>query len=249
VTIVGVDCATLNRKTGLAFSSYGKHGVLVVEECFVAQATPSVADQIHARLSDAQSVLIALDAPLGWPAALSKHLSEHKAGRAFTVESDLLFRRRTDQIVKDKLGKAPLEVAANFLARTAVAALRMLEDLSQRCNTGISLAWQPAVPKGFAAIEVYPAGTLRAYQKMRFVAGTGTTVQNKQSFLKKLQRLGKLQLRPAAAKAVTNEHALDSILCCVAAADFLSGLAIPPSPRDRDLVKREGWIWVRDPDA
>jgi hypothetical protein len=70
VTIVGIDCATTNRKTGLAFASLPANGLLMVEECFVAQATPSLAAQIHARLTIATPVLIALDAVLCCVAAI-----------------------------------------------------------------------------------------------------------------------------------------------------------------------------------
>jgi predicted nuclease with RNAse H fold len=203
--------------------------------------------QIHARLSGTHSVLIALDAPLGWPAALSEQLPEHIAGKAFSKGSDSLFRRRTDQVVREKLGKAPLEVAANFLARTAVVALRMLEDLSQLSNAGIALAWRPWKHEGIGAIEVYPAGTLRAYQKLGLVSAGGATIQNKRSLLRKLQGLGKLRFQRGAAKAIANEHALDSILCCVAAVDFQQGLAMRPNAGERALATKEGWIWVRDP--
>lgn len=249
MTIVGVDCATTNRKTGLAFAYLSANGVLAVHECLVAQATPSVAAQIRARLTNASRVLIALDAPLGWPAALGKHLVEHLAGTAFQVDSDSLFRRKTDQVVKDRLGKAPLEVAANFLARTAVVALRTLQELSQLCNTQIPLAWHPRIQARVAAIEVYPAGTLRAYQQMALVAAQGTTGERKRDLLKRLQRVGALQFSPGVLKTIPNEHVLDSVLCCVAALDFLQGLAIGPRPQDQSLVQKEGWIWVRDPNA
>ena len=43
VTIVGIDCVTTNRNTGLAFASLPANGLPMVEECFVAQAAPSLA--------------------------------------------------------------------------------------------------------------------------------------------------------------------------------------------------------------
>lgn len=248
MTIVGVDCATKNRRTGLAFASIGPDGALTVNECFVAEATPSVAAQIHAGLSGLESVLIALDAPLGWPAVFGKELAKHTAGKALAAESDSLFRRRTDLVVKERLGKAPLEVAANFLARTAVVALQTLEELSRLLDTDISLAWHPR-QGGMAALEVYPAGTLRAYQRMGFISQTDGTEQSKRSLLRKLQRVGRLEVQPGVIKAAANEHALDSVLCCLAALDFLEGRSIGPGSEDMDLVRKEGWIWVRDPDA
>ena len=221
MTIVGVDCATTNRKTGLAFASLSTNGVMTVEDCLVAKATPSVAAQIRSTLTNASPTLIALDAPLGWPAAFGKHLAEHLAGRALQLDSNSLFRRKTDQVVRDRLGKAPLEVAANFLARTAVVALRTLQELSQLLATDISLAWQPLLRDRIAAIEVYPAATLRASQRMGFVPTRGTTEQCKRKLLNGLHRDGRLRFEAGVLNAIANGHALDSVLCCVAAVDFL----------------------------
>jgi hypothetical protein len=127
MTIVGIDCATVNQKTGLAFATYA-NGSVAIEECFVAEPKIRVAVQIWTRLSNTPPVLLALDAPLGWPASLGKHLSEHFAGKAISLGSDSLFRRRTDEVIRDRLRKAPLEVGANFIARTAVSALLFVTE-------------------------------------------------------------------------------------------------------------------------
>ena len=249
MTIVGVDCATVNQRTGLTFASCTRNGTITIDECFVAQPRSSIASQIRARLSNTPSALIALDAPLGWPTALGIHLSKHHAGKAFAVDSETLFRRRTDQIIKKRLHKAPLEVAANFLARTAVVALRTLKEISELCNTEVSIAWQPPEQGGIYAIEVYPAGTLRAYQQMGFVSKKEDTGQSKKALLKKLQHDGRLRFAGGRTMTISNEHVTDSVLCCVAALDFLQGYVIAPTADDKEFAKKEGWIWVRNPDV
>jgi len=194
-------------------------------------------------------VLLALDAPLGWPAPLGTHLSKHFAGKAITLSSNSLFRRRTDEVIRDRLHKAPLEVGANFIARTAVSALRLVADLSELTATEIPLAWQPFQQKGISAIEVYPAGTLRAYQEIGFIRGVGTVVQRKKALLRHLERKGRLHFPSGLTRAVRNEHVLDSVVCCIAALDFLEGHAISPTMKeDEDKATKEGWIWVRNPD-
>jgi predicted RNase H-like nuclease len=249
MTVVGVDCATVNQRTGLAFGSFEPNGVLTVEECFVAKPRERVAAQIHSGLSDASSALLALDTPLGWPAPFAALLSEHRAGRAFPVEADRLFRRWTDEVIRERIGKAPLEVAANFLARTAVASLQMLQEVSQLSGAEVPLAWRKPEEGTIAAIEVYPAGTLRAYQKMGYVSSIGRTEQIKHALLKKLQQDGRLSFAAGVSKAISNEHVLDAVLCCVAGLDFLEGKGMAPGVQDTELVLREGWIWVRDPDT
>jgi hypothetical protein len=42
-------------------------------------------------------VLLAIDAPLGWPAAMGPTLSTHSAGDEITVAPNTMFRRATDR--------------------------------------------------------------------------------------------------------------------------------------------------------
>lgn len=62
------------------------------------------------------------------------------------------------------MGKQTLDVGADRIARTARSALDILEQIRQLTGLPIDLAWQPDFAARVAAIEVYPAGTLRARQ-------------------------------------------------------------------------------------
>lgn len=116
--VIGVDCATQANKTGLARATWDSVR-LRLEEVFAGSEQSPPADTIAAWVDDGVSVLIALDAPLGWPCALGPALVAHHAGRPIVESPDRLFHRLTDDVVRDRLGKRPLEVGANLIARTA----------------------------------------------------------------------------------------------------------------------------------
>ena len=59
-------------------------------------------------LLDYEEALIALDAPLGWPQALGANLVTHRAGVPLRAEANQLFRRATDDEIKNRLGKRSL---------------------------------------------------------------------------------------------------------------------------------------------
>ena len=84
---------------------------------------------------------------------------------------------------------------------------------------------------------------------MGFLKNTGTTIQQKRALLRKLERDGRLRFRTSVAPSMENAHVLDSVMCCVAALDFLQGKSIRPRFEDMDKATKEGWIWVRDPGA
>ena len=98
---------------------------------------------------------------------------------------------------------------------------------------------------GAAAIEVYPAGTL----KTRAVRCTGYKDQSSGGergeiidCISSLAEIG--EVREAMSR---NADLLDAVVCCLAGFDFLCGEAIP-APATQS-VRKEGWIWVRRPDA
>jgi hypothetical protein len=190
-----------------------------------------------------------LDSPLGWPSALGRNLAGHEAGRPISDDSDTLFRRLTDKAIREKLGKTPLEVGADRIARTARAALSLIGGLEELLGRNIPLAWSPEIAGSVQAIEVYPAGTLRAYELLGYVEMAGVAGDKKVLLLESLGRSGHLVFDGDSKKSISNEHALDSVLCSVAGADFLEGRSLFPPHGQEHVARKEGWIWVRDPDA
>ena len=225
--VVGVDCATQATKTGLARALWDGQR-LRLEEARAGSRDPSPAQTVAAWVGDAESALIALDAPLGWPCALGPALAAHEAGRPLVENPDRLFHRLTDEVVEARLGKRPLEVGANLIARTAHAALAFLEAVRFHTRRPISLLWEQRPPRGVGAIEVYPAAT-------RLARGWAVETVSLAELAQVME--GDLKILDGGTADVW-----DAALCLVAARDFLSGTAVPPS--QLEVARREGWIWV-----
>jgi hypothetical protein len=238
-TIIGVDCATDPSNVGMALAD--ACGEKPVIRRIATGADTSPVDLVTRWIKDLPRALLALDAPLGWPARLGRSLSAHRAGESIVPEPDNLFRRTTDRAVHDTLGRRPLEVGADRIARTAVAALRFLQELRQSVGKPIPLAWEPTKCVTPSAIEVYPAGTLLA-------CGLVAARYKKRQQLEVRRRLiGELRQFVAFPDdiSVLESHAdaLDATICCLAGWDFLQGRA--RGPTDEQLAEKEGWIWVR----
>ncbi len=216
ITIVGIDCATVNEKTGLALAQYDGQAARI-EEVAVGSKKEPVVETVAQWIAGQSAVLIALDAPLGWPAELGQALCGHEAGRYVPAEADVLFRRTTDKEIKRRLGKQPLDVGADRIARTALAALKLLQGLRERTGEAIPLAWNPAVTSP-CAIEVYPAATLAAhgveapgYKGKEGRAGRRAVLR----FLAK-----QVVLPDDAALSEQEDHALDAVLCVLAGVEL-----------------------------
>ena len=239
-TIIGVDCATDDARVGLALG-VAETGRCEVQFAGVCSSERQVADEITDWLAPSARVLIAFDAPLGWPLAMGRALAAHRAGDPLPVPANDLFRRATDRFIKTELGKQSLDVGADRIARTAHAALRLLDDLRRRTGLPIPLAWSADFGERAAAIEVYPAATLlahgipaRGYKRTEHLAGRAAI----------MARLKPLFGFPADTAAMQRHaDALDAAVCVLAGFDFLRGLAYEPA--DPDLARHEGWMWVR----
>lgn len=184
-------------------------------------------------LNSTADALVAIDAPLGWPMELGASLMHHDAGEALPTAADLLFHRYTDTEIERRLGKRPLEVGANLIARTAHAALAFLAEVRRLTNAPVPLAWDRAFSPGPKAIEVYPAATLRAHGIQAGEYKGTSDIEGRRGLLARLgARItlpGDLQILERSADA------LDAVVCLVAGADFLEGRAVPPAdlPRAR----------------
>jgi len=249
-TLIGIDCAVDPRRRGVARGRIEPDGAVAVDLAVRGDRADLPALVAEARAGG--PVLLALDAPLGWPAALGPTLASHRAGAPLSPSADDLFRRRTDRLVAARLRKTPLDVGADRIARTARAALGQLELIARALGhaAAIPLFWPAARPPALAAVEVYPAGLLVA---------TGCPVRTgykpaaaralREAILAHLR--GELRLAgPVRKAAAADADLLDAALCTLAAADVLAGRAVAPRGRqERALARREGWIWVRDAGA
>jgi len=244
INIIGIDCATNPADVGIAFGRFC-NGHTVVERIQQGSHRQKPADIVVSWLKGQDApALLALDAPLGWPNSMAEELSVHNAGKKFTSFAHNLFRRTTDIFIKEKIGKQSLDVGADRIARTAYSALELLDSLSQMLGHDIELAWEPRI-NGIKVIEVYPAATLIAhgidtqgYKSPSGKEGRLRVIADLKFCLKVSGEIPSIEKR---------SDSVDAIACVLAGQDFLSGLAFQP-PVDAPVVK-EGWIWVRRPDA
>jgi len=237
-SIIGVDCATVPSRTGLARAVRTADGwhLLDVQTCSEAARPESV---VARWISDEPSALIAIDAPLGWPAELGETLAPHNAGEALSVPPARMFRRATDRFVHESLHKKPLDVGADKIAHTAWAALQLLGQLRGATGHDLPLAWSAAAPSLPAVIEVYPAATLVSHglPSTGYMAPRSAARTTIQEFLSR----SFANAKDIDAVSV-GEHALDAVVCVVAGLDFLAGTCY--EPREKSVARREGWIWV-----
>jgi hypothetical protein len=231
-------------------------------------ATPT-AETLASLLTPGRPALVGLDAPLGWPAAMGRVLSGHRAGEAVGLPANDLFRRHTDRVVREHIGKQPLDVGADRIARTAVAALDLLAELRRLTGRALPVAtrgtppapWaQPtrpaqappggaeAPPTPDAALEVYPAGrliALRGEGYRRGYRGSGQAAEDiRRAMLRDLE--AEIRYEADAEPAVADVDLLDAIICVCAVVDVLRGQCTPPEALGVPLeeIDREGWIWL-----
>ncbi len=263
---LGIDCAANARDIGLAHGvcepSPAFHGVEIVA-LHHDLTLDGVAAWVTAGLATAAaagaSALLCLDAPLGWPRTMGTMLAAHEAGGApipHDIPADALFARETDRFVRVVLGKRPLEVGANYIARTALASLRLLAMVREQADRPVPLAWTspwpapetPAAPPTpeAAAAEVYPAAVLAA-RDIR-VPGYKRAAETRAAVLEGVRR--ELRIPPELQeRAVASEHLTDACLCCVAGLELACGRALPPPPELEPAARKEGWIWVTPPES
>src|SRR5680860_530819 len=124
-TILGVDCATQPKKVGLA-RAHLRDGDWYLTDTQVCSAAEPPAKVLARWIAHDPDCLLALDAPLGWPSAMSAALPPHRAGQPVRGHAKTLFNRATDRHVHASLGKRPLDVGAD---RIALATLELLQTL------------------------------------------------------------------------------------------------------------------------
>ncbi len=239
--LIGFDCATLDTKIGLSLGKVSEGNLTIIEAFRCSNKSPAAKKLTEWLQSQNGPVLIAVDAPLGWPNLMRDALKSHRAGEAISVKPDSMFHRTTDDFVREKLGKTSLEVGADRIARAAHAALRILEEVRQVTQKPIHLAWVPKLDEGVSAIEVYPSATLMAhgfqsegYKKPRNTAERKNIITSLKT---------QMTLPDDCSPLEKSADVLDAVVCVLAGWDFLRGLA--HAPDNRELAEIEGWIWVR----
>ncbi|CAN5197758.1 DUF429 domain-containing protein [soil metagenome] len=250
VKLIGVDCAVRARSVGIAVARV-EDGVVTIESLTLGTGKGTLANAmaptLGAIIDEADPVILALDAPLGWPSTLADALQGHRAGERIGIlgDADGYVYRRTDEKVGETI-TWPLDVGANFIARTAFAALELLSKLRER-GRKLPMLWTPGVVED-GVIEVYPKATFMARGwPVKDYKGKGPNARGARARLLDLMSTELTIPEDPRATAVETDHALDAIACVLAAKDFADGNVVPCAAEDRERAEREGWIWFRPP--
>jgi hypothetical protein len=239
--IAGIDCATDPSRIGLALGLLDESGLHLVQAVPCDRKTNVVA-LLAAWIRAHSPLLLAMDAPLGWPKAMAERLPVHRAGQPLGATPDQLFARASDRWIAEKVKKRPLEIGANLIARTAHAALELLHSLRTKTGEQLPLLWQQGPPAHSGVIEVYPAATLRT------CIGSKPARHSRKGDSDSRRHLAKLLERQCGWREyqeaiVGSAHLLDAAICVLAGGDFVEKRCWPPE--DLSLAEQEGWIWVR----
>lgn len=244
--LVGLDAGSQPENFGYAIGTLNQGKIDLTDfGVLKSKHQPDALKSIIApALMRAEQALVAIDAPLGWPSAMAGSLADHRAGEAIVAEKSTVFSRETDRIVAAKIGKRPLEVGADKIARAAHSALEVLARLRALTLKEIPLAWSPWVD-GLAVIEVYPGATLKA----RGIEDSGYKKLDERERAVRRRIAQALEPEVPTLVRLIDEKAdmFDACLCIVAAKDFLEVDLLQPG--DVSVARREGWIWVRTPKA
>jgi hypothetical protein len=240
--IIGIDCATVDSRIGLARADW-RAGAVVIQRVETASPSRPAIETICSWLAGSAPTLLALDAPLGWPEDLGPALAGHTAGSVLDIPANKLFRRTTDRVIRENIGRQPLDVGADRIARTAHAALSLLEQIRIRMGLPVPLSWRPGDIREASAIEVYPAASLKVYGVQASGYKSAADRDVRREMVAQLSQHVEFQVEKEI--LLSNADALDAAICTLAGSDYLSGLTLQPP--DGARPQREGWIWVRAP--
>ena len=241
--LIGIDCAVAPENTGLCRACYSGGRVHVLEGVSGAEASP--AETAAAWIGESRPIILGLDAPLGWPAALGDSLRFHHAGEFLAPEAHSLFRRYTDDFTIRVTGKRPMDVGADRIARTAKAALDMLAEIRRILGRPLSPGWNPGNIQDDAVLETYPAAWLKTHG-LPFQAYKKSSQRSvREEILAGLK--GHIVMECSEDPFLDDADILDALLCTLVSAAYLTGKVYNPPPEKEEIIRREGWIWLPEP--
>jgi hypothetical protein len=236
---------------------------LRVENVVRPRGREDLVEALAESLRRAGATLVCIDAPLGWPSAMAAALAGHRAGDTVGASADELFRRMTDHEIKRRIGKTPLDVGADRIARATRTTLEVLGEVRRAARHDLRLAldpagllWPPAPARapeptgGTWVLETYPGGWFaserihpRGYRRSGAHEVRRALLHEIESHL-----AGRgISVDPAQHRGGLLRRAddVDAFVCVLCGVDALLGLS--PAPTDRKRAEVEGWIWCKTP--
>lgn len=244
---LGIDLASQPADTaavGVDWSRPGEPGVVALSE---SEPGPLDDEALLRLIDDRQWARIGIDVPLGWPLGMVELLDRWHAGEPIAAPVDLradgspLLHRGTDRAVHRRIGKWPMAVGAEKLARVALRAFDLL-SLSSREIDRSGLAG--------GVIETYPKALVACWLG---TSGDGTkgSAEHRAAVLDMIERALALRLESADRERIIGsgkrDHHFDALLCALAARAAAIGLTEPPGARELVAARLEGWIHLPSP--
>lgn len=254
VLLIGWDAAVDPRNTALSLVRYDPPEV-TVEAHAVPRTTGELIATVSQWLQSATATLLCVDSPLGWPYRMAPILSGHVAGTGMRAMADELFRRFTDLDVRRRVGKTPLDVGADRIARTALATLDAIDavrgSVARTIDLVIDIQDPRKDPSTVLLLESYPAGWFASEdigtRGYRPPAGRSQREDLLRQVEHRLQATG-LPMKYAVERSSLVQRAddLDALVCTLSGIDYLLGRCPAAGSDVREIAHTEGWIWCKD---
>ncbi len=275
VRVIGWDAAVDPRNTALTLVTWKSPGSdprpglgVAALETAALHVAAHVAPRDHQELIATVSAwihgetptVLCVDSPLGWPERMAEMLAVHVAGAGIDISADHLFRRVTDIDVRRRVGKTPLDVGADRIARTALATLNAMAAVRERVGRIGRTISMPTVcedprhhPGTVALLESYPAGwfaseriVTRGYRPLEATDRRRVLLEQVEQRL----RDDGVELTYGAEvdrdRFTRRADDLDALICTLNGVDYLLGRCPSPGADQRETARREGWIWCKD---
>lgn len=270
IIVYGIDMAVDAKKRG-AVRAYFTDGILHESEV-ITNPTDEFLQQRIVNDLKSHKVLIAIDAPLGWP--IKFKVQEHSAGNFFEVDSlddpkSFFFQRETERHIKKVTegsnGKInPLEVTSSFIAGTTYSSLYLIDKINATycktvneskmgCERMVFDRKEYDKPNfNLGVIEVYPSMTLSVlclphddykWKKKSEIPPEKAKRQNKiKNFISGEVKVG--------VKKLVNDDVIDAFICLITARSFLNDEVVKPEDLkiSPDVYRKEGWIFYPAPE-
>jgi len=189
---------------------------------------------------------LGVDCPLGWPDAFVDFIRAHHVAETPQLgpaEGGADWRRplvyrRTDHVVRERIGRWPLSVSTDRLGVTALRCAGLLRRLAE-VGFPIDRAGEGRL------FEVYPGGSLRIWGFD--TTGYRVDAARRRALLDTLRvRAPWLDLGAVAPLAIAKADAFDAVLAALSTRAAARGAFERPIAADLAVARREGWVALPD---
>ncbi len=194
-----------------------------------------------------RATVTGIDAPFGWPLPFTDLITRHHAGvpqvpieRWTPKWRDQLRFRCTDHHVKTILGRWPLSVSSDLIAIVALRCAGLLDQMGITDRSGEG-----------SVVEVYPVLALKRWglPSRGYKGADGAVIRS--TLVGTVQRACPALRIGASEMALCrrSDHAFDALVASLVARAAFLQLTEPPTSKQVEAARAEGWIVIPRADA